>query len=123
MASSISDLFDCLAPELADSTSKNCWIEIATGLTSSSYFDDQYNLAIALRSAHIGTISSSTTSAGGPISSMREGDLAISYAVGKVSSSGLGSTKYGIMLDNLIKSCGAGISVSANCSSNSTILF
>lgn len=105
-----SELFDLLAPELASSANKSKYLELGTLQTSSCYFGTDYDMAVALRAAHIGTLANRYSGDGGEITSKREGDLAVTYSA-TGNSSGLNGTKYGQQLQELINNKGGGISV------------
>lgn len=115
MALSVSSILDAIAPQFSTDADKSTFITIATGLTSTSCFGDNMNLAIALRTAHMMTIrdmekdgvSSAYGGASGAVTSKREGDLSISFGN---NSSGNGSqnedlnlTKYGKQLLGLMR--------------------
>lgn len=102
----VDQILDAIAPQFIG-TDKTVQIEIATGMTSSSYFGAQRNYAIALRVAHNLTIASSAAGGGaGAVSSKSEGELSISYDTGTnvYGTSNLNATGYGRQLLDLIKS-------------------
>lgn len=102
------EILQVIAPEYASSPSATDFIELASLRTNSCFFGDKANYAIALRAAHMLTLSA-TRPLGevGPVSSKSEGDLSISFgSVSGVTFSDLSQTSYGVELDGLIKGTG-----------------
>lgn len=99
MAATISEIFDCIAPDLAENACKDIFIDLAKNRTSLCY-GKNYNLAVALRAAHMTQLSTQAGNQAGSVVSKREGDLAISYANGSRSNTegDLGLTSYGKQL-------------------------
>jgi hypothetical protein len=115
---SITTILNAIAPQFSsvDSGVVNVFINIAKERTSSEIFNDNYNLAIALRVAHILTLRENATSghggSTGSIKSKKEGDQSISFSEsGSGVNSDLESTSYGIQLMGLIDGSVAPISV------------
>ena len=112
----VEQILETIAPELTSDTEKNNHITLARQRTSTC-FGDNYNYAVALRAAHTLTLKNNAQNglAGsvGGITSKREGDLSIGF--GGQSATGikgdLGTTSYGVQLDELIKGNITGISV------------
>lgn len=103
MAATISQIFDAIAPVYATDADKNLFIELAESLTSSSCFGTKYNLAVALRAAHLITVRD-RQGISGPISNLREGDIQVYYgSILDTWKSNLHQTSYGIELLGLIK--------------------
>ncbi len=103
---SVRDIIRIQCSGLYNSTDLNTYIILATQQTSQSFFGINYNLAIALRACHMYTLNNSNgiNVGSGPIKSIKEGDLSISYGSisGMNSSSDLQLTSYGIRLKGLI---------------------
>jgi hypothetical protein len=118
---SASAIFDTIAPQYASDSNKASFIVLARDRTSLEFFGDNYEQAVALRAAHMMTLTNSRSSGGtgssesGSVASKREGDLAISFAQGAgeigIKSSDLSQTHYGVQLMGLIKGSGAFIGV------------
>ena len=95
-------IFRMLASELASLSDSdvNPWILLASEGISSEYFGSQQNYALALLAAHGAKMAGMGGSAGGPLSSEKAGDLAVTYAIA-ASSSSYGETRYGRMYERL----------------------
>lgn len=113
----VEQILETIAPELSTDPEKSNHITLAKQRTSTTCFGVNYNYAVALRAAHTLTLKNNANSglAGsvGGITSKREGDLSIGF--GGQSATGikgdLGTTSYGVQLDELIKGNITGISV------------
>lgn len=108
---SIETVLDAVAPEFAVDAAKATFISLATVRTSTVSFGDVtgevYELAVALRAAHMMSLRDKATDTGGnsgKIGSQREGDLAVGFApvIGVVQSIRLDATSYGMQLVELI---------------------
>ncbi len=96
-------VLDAIAPQFASDPQTSDFIALAELRTSQEKFGDKYNLAVALRAAHMMTLRDRKTGEGGSISSKKEGDLGISYATGNGESEDLAQTHYGRQLQRLMK--------------------
>jgi hypothetical protein len=117
MATSIDDLLQRIYPELylLPDEDKAIYQEIASRFTSEAYFEESYNLAIALRMSHYYAIDSNPANksgAGGAITNMSEGRTSVSFwnTIPDGDYSTLNLTKYGQRLKALIKSIGPALS-------------
>jgi len=85
---------------------KDLYISLATCQTSTTMFGCAYQLAIALRAAHMMVqVVVQGSEAGGTVTSKTEGDLTIKYMQGVINSKGftnLETTNYGRQLQDLI---------------------
>lgn len=116
MSQSVQTILEAIAPAVAASPGVAVYIELATGRTSTCYYGEQANYAIALRAAHIGSLALRGGGAGdaGSIASKKEGDLAVSYSStmkGVNSEADLSQTSYGLQLIDLRDSLNAPIGV------------
>lgn len=110
--SSCTSIFDAIAPHFAADANKETFLTIATGLTSSCFFGDNYCLAVSLRAAHMLTLSKRGKSgAPGAASGKKEGGLSINYSQTGGSKGDLSQTSYGIQLQGLIEGQVPAISV------------
>lgn len=108
----IEQYFDVICPELASDTNKSSYISIAQLTISSTVFGDNYNYAVALKAAHIGSLATRNSGNSGTVTSVKEGDLSISYGSGSSgNNSDLSQTKYGLMLKSLYQSIQMAVSV------------
>ena len=108
-------ILDLIAPQFAADADKTSFLTLAKIQTSATFYGAKYNMAVALRAAHMLTLrdrAQSTQGAGGQITSMREGDLAVSYSAASSGGSGdLSQTSYGMQLQGLKKGGGAFLGV------------
>lgn len=106
MAYTAEQLLSALAPNYASDPEKSLFITVAASRTSSCAFGDNYNIAVALRAAHLMTMRDRGTNGGtaGTISSIKEGDISVSYSnkMGDITSD-LEQTSFGQQLLELIK--------------------
>lgn len=120
MALTIEQILDAIAPKFASDANKQDHISLARLRTSTTCFGNKYNYAVALRAAHTLTLTSNTnigTGSSGSISSIREGDVSISYGSrGTSTGSDLDNTSFGQELQQLIKSNIVGVSITGNTS-------
>jgi hypothetical protein len=112
------EIIATICPELSGSPSLPVYLEMAVAATSRGFFGGVYNQAVAYRAAHLFTVmggSGGSTAVdiikelggGAPVASMSEGGLSVSFAQTGGGTSGdtaLDSTRYGKMLQGLIKS-------------------
>lgn len=105
-----SEIFDRIAPGYAADPDKDFYLELADGRTSACAYGGNRNLAVALRAAHMIELAKGSDYAGsgggGPVTSKKEGKLAISYGGGSSesdSNSDLPLTKYGRQLAGLAR--------------------
>lgn len=102
-----SEILSIIAPQFDSEATRQGHIDLAEASTNSTYFGAQRSWAVALRAAHSLTISTDTArnGASGPVTSKKEGDLAVSFGASKSSGSGyLQLTAYGQELAALIAS-------------------
>lgn len=111
------EYFRLLAPEFAsvvDGTVQT-WLTMAGNLANTGCLDaERAAMALALYAAHMlrltQTQGSSGSTALGPVTSEREGDLQRTYGALKGSDSWLGQTPYGQQYNDITKACfGLGI--------------
>jgi len=114
MSYTASQIFDAIAPQLAGSINKALFLDLAGGLTSSCYFQTNYNLAIALRAAHMMTLANRLTGDSGQVTGKSEGNASISYAQTQNDNNDLSATSYGVQLQGLINSGVGGVSVTGD---------
>lgn len=105
-------IFRILADEFADVPDKTVEGKM---LLASVYIDkecygDAYNLAVAMMTAHLmalpGGVNGGYSTSAGKITSMKEGDLSLSYGALSSDTSWLGQSTYGQMLDQLQRARG-----------------
>jgi hypothetical protein len=99
---SASTVLDAIAPQFASDAGKTTFLSLAAGRTSSCFFGVNYDLAVALRAAHMMTLRDRRSGSPGAASSKREGGLAISYSQAQGGDADLGQTHYGRQLEGLI---------------------
>ena len=87
------DILETIAPDVANLSAASQALSLAETLVG-EVFGDLRHIAIAYRAAHMLTVASIGGSAGGPVTSEKEGDLARSYGTSTGGAS-LGSTSYG----------------------------
>lgn len=97
-------------PDLYVDANLNTWILLAQEQTDRCYYGRHYNLAVALLSCHMYTLSQRGSGQSGIVTSEREGDLARSYG-GFTAKSYLDQTSFGLELQQLKGSSRAAISV------------
>lgn len=110
MSLSAAAIFDIVAPNYSGDADKTDILSLAALRTSSTIFGDKYNTAVALRAAHIITMRD-RNGVGGAVSGQKEGDLSISFA-NPSGNAMLGLTSYGQQLQQLIRECSPGVSIS-----------
>lgn len=106
-----SEILSAIAPHFDDVSGRSVLLGQAESRTSSTFFGANRPDAVAYMAAHLLDMSASaavSSGASGPISSKKEGDLAVSFASSGSSSSasGLSQTRYGQMLLDLMRSSG-----------------
>jgi len=114
MALTVTQIFDAYAPAYAGDSSKTNFILLAKDQTNRCFYGTKYNQAVALRAAHMMTLRDRAASGGGggAISSMKEGDLAISYATSATAKNDdLSQTSYGRLLLGLRRGSSPAIGV------------
>lgn len=117
MSLTVQQIIDLIAPQFIDDSGLTNAIVIATQRTSESAFGDNYNYAIALRTAHILTlrdmnkngVNSGLGGVAGAVTSKSEGSSSIGFGsvTGLTGTTGnkagdLGLTRYGVELLGLI---------------------
>ena len=113
MALSPTQYLAAICPQLAADANLSVYLEMATNQVSGCFFGTNYNMAVALRAAHIYTLAQRPLGDSGQISSKREGDLSVSYSTTSGESGGddLNQTHYGKQYMQLAKQSGAAMSV------------
>jgi hypothetical protein len=114
MARAVVEYLQALCPSLSNSGFSDIYIELATEETSATFFGEKYNYAIALRAAHNYTVVlTKGDGSGGLITAKQEGRMQISYLhnMNRQSRSDLLLTRYGMMLQSLIRSMGPIVSI------------
>lgn len=99
-------IISAICKGLAADSDCNTFIELAEEQTSSTFFDKNRSMAVALRASHIWTLlnSNRTNGEAGAIQSKTEGKLNIAFAVSSNSDDDLSQTHYGLQLKSLMKS-------------------
>ena len=116
---SAESILDAIAPQFKNNADKSTFLTIATSLTSQCYFGAQYDYAVALRAAHMLTLTNrpgGSSGVSGSVTSLKEGDSAIGFgSAGNTAGSGdLTTTSYGQQLKSLINNGGGQFSVTRN---------
>jgi hypothetical protein len=115
MAGDASAIFDIIAPRYASDPDKADFISLARDRTRENWYSANYEMAVALRAAHMiafRDLAEATGGTGGEIASKREGDLGVSFHRGSGGgASELARTSYGQQLLGLRKASGAFIGV------------
>ena len=106
MTATIDQIIQAIAPGLSNDLLKETYVCVAETRTSQCYFGDTYNLAVALRAAHMWSLSNRSggvdPGAAGAVSSLQEKDLKVSFNTGTLGQSDLAQTNYGRQLQDLI---------------------
>lgn len=91
------ELLSYLTPETAKSSRLDAWIRMAAFRASRAVFGKAYVYALSLLVSHRASMESrGSDGAAGPVSSVREGDLSVSYGSSGTAADGdLASTSYG----------------------------
>ena len=101
-----------ICPTLLTVSGYNNYITMAQNMTSSGYFGTNYNYAVALRAAHIYTLSALRNGEAGMVTQKTEGRMSMSFGgMGSISSE-LMMTSYGMQLQNLINTASVAGTVS-----------
>lgn len=107
----ITTIIKSICPDLYENADRAIFINLATEQLNSEHYLTNYNLAIALLASHIFTLSNRGSGISGNITTVREGDISISYA--NISTNDKNSdwnqTSYGIQLKNLTNRKSTGI--------------
>ncbi len=106
-----SEILSAIAPHFDDVAGRQVLLGQAESRTSSTFFGANRPDAVAYMAAHfldMAASASTSSGAGGPITSKKEGDLAVSFGSGSsnAQASGLSRTSYGQMLLDLMRSSG-----------------
>ncbi len=123
MSKTATEILDAIAPQFSTHPAKDVYLEIADERTapasSCGWSDQRRRHAVALRAAHVMTMSldpSFALGGGGGVSKKREGDLQVDYRVtaAKVYDQfpGLSQTSYGTELVEMIRASQIPIGVS-----------
>jgi len=107
-----SEILSAIAPQFDDASGRQTFLDLSESRTSSTFFGANRPEAVADRAAHMADLAASaavSSGASGPISSKKEGDLAVSFGTSsgsKGDSAYLSQTSYGRMLLDLMRSSG-----------------
>jgi hypothetical protein len=115
MALSPGQIIEAICPELSGSASLPVFLEMAVENTDRGFFGKVYPYAVAYRACHLFTVSGGAGNGSvaeavaglGQIASMSEGGMSVSFVTSANPSgndAGLDTTKYGKLLEALIKS-------------------
>ncbi len=107
--STLDDLVATICPDLEASPSRDVYLDIAQGTTSSEALGDLYNLAVCLKAAHEFTIDTTRPLGdGGRITAKNEGRTSVQYEFtpGNNKSSSLELTQYGVRLKKIYRQAG-----------------
>lgn len=111
MALTIKDIIELRSPEFFENPNIDKYIELAEQRVNQDVFGDHYENAVALTVMHMMALterSDGSVSAGGSITSMKEGKLSLSF--GSMSNSSgsndLSQTSWGQELQDLIRDLG-----------------
>lgn len=106
------EIFRIIADEFADipdETIQNKML-FASVYVGKDCYGDAYNVALALMTAHLmalpGGVNGGYSTSAGKVTSMKEGDLSLSYGALSSDTSWLGQTTYGQLLDQLQRARG-----------------
>lgn len=108
---SYSAVFDAIAPQYSADSGKATFLSLAVNRTSACIFGDNYDLAVALRAAHMMVLRDRRSGSPGAASSKREGGLGITYSQASKGDPDLSQTHYGVQLQGLINGNVGAISV------------
>lgn len=112
-------IIQTICPELADSPSLSQYVQMAKESLSSSFFGKLYNQAIAYKACHLFTVTKKSALndainiGGGSVNHLQEGGISLGFN-NPQSDKELLSTKFGRMLNDLIKTRSA-MDVNKNC--------
>lgn len=107
-----SEILSAIAPQFDDASGRQTFLDLSESRTSSTFFGANRPEAVAYRAAHMADLAASaavSSGASGPITSKKEGDLAVSFGMSsgsKGDSAYLSQTSYGRMLLDLMRSSG-----------------
>lgn len=109
----ITTIIQRICPALYSDSGINDWISIATDRTSTSWYGNNYNMAVALRAAHDYTLSvTRPLGEAGAVVSMSEGNQSRSFSKGGSSfPDDLEQTAYGVRLKTLRRGAGPSMGV------------
>lgn len=99
-----------ICPRLFDTADYQVYIDLAVSQTAQEHFGLQYDLAVALRAAHMWTINTKRNGQSGVVTYRMEGRLAESYGGIGVIRNELELTNYGLQLLQLMNTVKAPIS-------------
>lgn len=103
------EIIAVICPTMLTIPGYQVYIDMATARTSQGFFHAQYELAIALRAAHMYTLNTKQGGQAGVVTYKMEGRLAVSYGGTGVIRDELELSNYGLQLKALIRSCTAPI--------------
>ena len=107
-----SEILSAIAPQFDDASGRQTFLDLSESRTSSTFFGANRPEAVAYRAAHMADLAAGaavSSGASGPITSKKEGDLAVSFGTSsgsKGESAYLSQTPYGRMLLDLMRSSG-----------------
>ena len=93
-------ILDTIAARFASDPNKGTYLSLARARTGANY-GSSYDLAVALRAAHMMTLSARNEGEAGPVTQKREGALAVSFAEGDETNDDLAQTHFGRQLAGL----------------------
>ena len=105
---SASSVLSIIAPQFDTIANRNEYINLAELRVNRCWFREKADLAVALMAAHLITLNTTRTDGdAGTITSKREGDLSVTYAVTPSNGdSSIGMTHYGLQFKELRDECG-----------------
>ncbi len=100
-----------ICPTLTTISGYASYVALAETMTSTTFFGDKYEFAVALRACHLYTVNTKRSGESGYVTQKTEGRLSRSFGgLGLMKTELMGST-YGMQLLDLIKSTNAGVAV------------
>ena len=107
-----SQIISAICPNLAADASLPVFLDMAVQATDSAFFGADYSQAVALRAAHLYTMTRPGRE-GGAVMSKTEGRLSMSFAApsGAAANSSLSLTSFGQELKTLIRRHGPAVAV------------
>lgn len=106
------EILQVICPSLLTTSGYNIYLDMAESVTSSGWYHETYEMAVALRAAHIWTLNTQRRGQSGVVTYMMEGRLAKSFGGIGVVRRELELTNYGLQLLDLMKSMGPAVTTS-----------
>lgn len=107
------EILQVICPQFLTTSGYNVYLEMAEIETSSAWYGSAYEMALALRAAHMWTLNTQRRGQSGVVTYLMEGRLAKSFGGIGVVRHELELTNYGLQLQNLMKSRGPAITTTA----------